>query len=129
MKSPRQSSIPTQRLGFTLIEVLFATIILVGGMLAMSSFLGNVINKNGNNENRTTATVIGQEKIEELRNSMFQTNLVAVTGTDTPVTGFTRSWSVDDTINPHTVIVTVVWDGLGDSQVRLETYLNDFNDY
>lgn len=53
--------------GFTLIEVLIASVIIAMGLLAMSTFLGNYVQKNGQNKHRTMATVLAEEKIEELR--------------------------------------------------------------
>jgi len=53
--------------GFTLIEILVASVIITFGMLAMSTFLGNYVSKNAQNEHRTMATVVAEQKIEELR--------------------------------------------------------------
>jgi len=54
--------------GFTLIEVLIASVIIASGLVAMGVFLGNYVNKNAQNEHRTMATVIAEQKIEQLRN-------------------------------------------------------------
>ena len=53
--------------GFTLIEILIASVIIASGLVAMGVFLGNYVNKNAQNEHRTMATVIAEQKIEELR--------------------------------------------------------------
>ena len=151
--------------GFTLIEVLIASVIIASGLVTMGVFLGNYVNKNGQNEHRTMASVIAEQKIEELRTralgnveifdvttkppTVIYTN-GDLTSADSSSTGvapnmvtaldangdvlgatgaagevYTLSWRVDDTNNPHTVSVTVTWDGIGNSQVTLATLVND----
>lgn len=136
--------------GFTLAEILIAVVIVSFGLLAMSTFLGNYVQKNGQNEHRTMATVLAEEKIEELRtkalgridtNSDFDLvaadsdtvgvaidadgNVLGATGTSGEI--YTLTWSVEDTNNPHTITATVTWDGIGNSQVVLMTMVNDDN--
>ena len=53
--------------GFTLIEILIAAVIIAFGLVSMSAFLGAYVQKNGQNKHRTMATVIAEQKIEELR--------------------------------------------------------------
>ena len=146
--------------GFTLIEVLIASVLIASGLVAMGVFLGNYVNKNGQNKHRTMATVIAEQKIEELRtralgnvvipgtpayingdltaaadssSANVAPNMVTALDADGNVLGatgtagevYTLSWVVADTNNPHTVTVTVVWDGIGTSQVVLATLVND----
>ena len=134
--------------GFTLIEVLIAAVIIVMGFLAMSTFLGNYLQKNGQNKHRTMATVIVEQKIEQLRTKALGTVATAtdgdLTSADSDATGraidadgndlgaagtagevYTLTWDVNDTNNPHTVRARVVWDGIGNSQVVLMTLVND----
>jgi type II secretory pathway pseudopilin PulG len=54
--------------GFTLIEILIASVIIFMGIIAMGTFLANYIQKNGQNKHRTMATVIAEQKIEQLKN-------------------------------------------------------------
>jgi prepilin-type N-terminal cleavage/methylation domain-containing protein len=139
--------------GFTLIEILVAALIITFGFLAMGTFLGNYVNKNAQNEHRTMATVLAEEKIEELRtkalgptvvdttNTVDHFDLVAAdsdtvgrsidaNGNDIGVSGtagevYRLIWTVDDTNNPHTITSTVSWDGIGNSQVVIITLVND----
>jgi type IV pilus modification protein PilV len=139
--------------GFTLIEVLIASVVIASGLLAMGVFLGNYVNKNAQNEHRTMATVLAEEKIEELRTKALGPTVVDTTNTvdhfdlvaaDSDATGrsldangndigaagtageiYRLIWIVDDTDNPHTITATVTWDGIGNSQVSLTTLVND----
>lgn len=116
--------------GFTLIEVLIAVAIISFGMLAMGSFLGAFVTKNTNNERVTMATSYAQEKIEELRSQALSTDLTSADGATETLTGsggtYTRVSVIDDTINPHTITVTVSWVDTGsNSQVVLATLVND----
>jgi prepilin-type N-terminal cleavage/methylation domain-containing protein len=101
--------------GFTLIEVLIATLVIVFGMLAMGTFLGSQVNKNSKNERKTYATVLAQGKIEELRNQALVTGVSSADdGNDTTTTTagpFTRTWTIDDTTHPllDEITVEVVW--------------------
>ena len=115
--------------GFTLIELLIAAMIITGGMLTMASFLGNLMNKNASNERKTMATVIAEEKIEDLRNDALKIDLNdANDGTDTITTqagNFTRTWDVDDSVDPNQITVVVDWAGAGNSQLTLVTLVNN----
>ncbi len=116
--------------GFTLIEVLIATVVIVFGLLAMGTFLGGQVNKNSKNERQTYATVLAQGKIEELRNTALVTGVSSAdNGTDTTTTiagPFTRTWTIDDFTHPllDQITVQVVWTaavGTGNSEVTLTT--------
>ncbi len=116
--------------GFTLIEVLIATVVIVFGLLAMGTFLGSQVNHNSKNERQTYATVLAQGKIEELRNTALVTGVSSTdNGTDTITTTagpFTRTWTIDDVTHPllDEITVTVDWDaamGTGNSEVTLTT--------
>ena len=114
--------------GFTLIEILIAAMIITGGMVTMASFLGSLVNKNATNERKTMATVLAEAKIEDLRNTGLTTSLTAAThnGTDTITTDagpFTRTWTIDDSVSPKEISVTVDWAGRGNSQFNLTTLL------
>ena len=144
--------------GFTLIEILIASVIIASGLVAMGVFLGNYVNKNAQNEHRTMATVIAEQKLEELRTKALgdvvildtapSTTVVYTNGdltsADSDTTGraidadgndlgvagtagevYTLTWDVNDTNNPHTVRARVTWDGIGNSQVVIETLVND----
>ena len=116
--------------GFTLIEVLIAAIIITFGMLAMTTFLGSLINKNSINQRQTIATLIAQDKIEDLRTTALTGDLTASTTTETinvPGAGgdFTMTTTIDDSSNPNQITVVVDWVGEGSSQFTLVTLIND----
>ncbi len=115
--------------GFTLIELLIAALIITGGMVTMASFLGNLVNKNATNERKTMATVMAQQKIEDLRNDALKTDLTAANnGTEAITTDagpFTRTWTIDASSNPNLITVVVDWEGRGNSQFTMVTLIND----
>jgi len=120
--------------GFTLIEVLVAAVILTFGMLAMGTFLGNLVNKNSINERKTMATLIAQDKIENLRRQALKTDITSGDNsvfpheTITTAAGpFTRSWTIqEDFANLSDQITVVVdWEGQGKSDFTLTTLIND----
>ncbi|MDH5764134.1 MAG: prepilin-type N-terminal cleavage/methylation domain-containing protein [Nitrospinota bacterium] len=116
--------------GFTLIELLIAAVIITGGMVTMASFMGGLVSKNSFNERKTMATVLAQEKVEELRNDALTTDLTAANNsTDTittPAGPFARAWTIDASSNPNLITVTVSWQGTGgNTQARLVTLINN----
>jgi len=123
--------------GFTLIEILMASVVIVFGLLAMGTFLGSQVNHNSKNERKTIALTLAQQKIEELRNTALIAGVSSANnGTDTllaSTTGagdFTRTWTIDDVTNPNLDLVRVIvdWDagrGTGTSQIELTTQLSN----
>ena len=113
--------------GFTLIEVLVASVILVFGLLAMASFLGNMVSKNAANERKTTATVLAEEKIEDLRNDALQIDLTAADNSTDTIGLYTRTWTIveDFASLSDQITVLVDWDGAGNTQVTLTTLINN----
>lgn len=115
--------------GFTLIELLIAALIITGGMVTMASFLGSLVSNNASNERKTMATVIAQQKIEDLRNDALKTDLTAAdSGTDSITTDagpFTRTWTTDASSNPVQITVVVNWEGRGNSQFTIVTLVNN----
>lgn len=79
------------RNGFTLVEILVAVFILVVGILGVISVATTVINGNAFGKRITTATVLAQEKMEELKNTAYAS---VVTGSDTQESIYTRTWTV-----------------------------------
>ena len=117
--------------GFTLIEVLVAALIITFGMLAMGTFLGNLISKNSSNERQTMATLIAQDKIENLRRQALKTDITSAdNSTDTISTAagpFTRTWTIVEDFADLSDQITVVvdWEGQGKSDFTLTTLIND----
>jgi type II secretory pathway pseudopilin PulG len=117
--------------GFTLIEVIFAAIIILFGLLTMASFLGSLMSKNSNNERKTIATAIAEEKIENLRGDALTVDITnANSGTDTVTTAagtFTRTWTItEDFVGlADQVSILVDWDGAGNTQITMVTLINN----
>ena len=116
--------------GFTLIELLIAAMIITGGMVTMASFMGSLVSKNANNERKTMATVMAQQKIEDLRNDALKTDLTTSTGTETITTygvPFTRTWTVTEDFTGllDQISVVVDWEDRGNSQVTMVTLINN----
>ena len=97
----------------------------------MASFLGNLIIKNSNNERKTLASAIAEEKVEDLRGDALTVDITnANSGTDTiatPAGTFTRTWTItEDFVGlADQVSVFVDWDGTGNSQITMVTLINN----
>ncbi len=117
--------------GFTLIELLVAAVIIVFGLLAIATFLGNLVGKNSANERKTIATVLAEEKIEDLRNDALKIDLTAAdNGNETITTAagpFTRTWTIveDFASLSDQITVLVDWEGRGKSEVTLVTLISN----
>ncbi len=117
--------------GFTLIELLVAAVIIVFGLLAIATFLGNLVGKNSANERKTIATILAEEKIEDLRNDALKIDLTAAdNGNETITTAagpFTRTWTIveDFASLSDQITVLVDWEGRGKSEVTLVTLISN----
>ena len=89
------------------------------------------MSKNAANERKTMATMIAEEKIEDLRNDALKIDLTAADNSnDTVATGagsFTRTWTIVEDFAGLTDQVTVLvdWEGVGNSEVTLITLINN----
>jgi prepilin-type N-terminal cleavage/methylation domain-containing protein len=95
--------------GFTLIEIIAASFILVIGMGMVGTIISSLVNANFHSLRHTQAVTLAQNKIEELINDGYSSpkldedsyenplNPVGETGDTTGV--FTQTWDVDD-VNP-----------------------------
>jgi type IV pilus assembly protein PilV len=97
--------------GFSLLELLIGLVILAIGILAMSGLQITAIKNNYFSQSLTQATILAQDKIEELKNSPYA-NLID--GVETKIisgTQFIRKVNVteDPGNNIKKVIVTVQW--------------------
>jgi len=61
--------------GFTLLEMLIATILLSFGLLAYASFSGNLVMQNTKDERKTLAITYAQEKLEDMKNDALDAAL------------------------------------------------------
>ncbi|MEW6161755.1 MAG: prepilin-type N-terminal cleavage/methylation domain-containing protein [Nitrospirota bacterium] len=119
--------------GFTLVEVLIALAILSIGLLALAGLQVVVIKANAGSKNLTSAVILAEAKIEELKrngfgsltNGNFQdpNNPVNETGQAGGI--FTRSWVIDNyfgSADMKQIIVTLTWtDSLGNHNIPVTT--------
>ena len=129
--------------GFALIEALVAMIVMSFGMLAVAGFQVNLSLNSDVAKQRTEATRLAQQKMEQLRTfdtlTVFGNKLVSSTSTSpatqetiTTNTTFTRSWAVTSPNIPDTgrsATVTVAWtDRAGNpEQVQLVSHISATN--
>lgn len=112
---------PTPEAGFTLIEVLVATLVLTIGLLSMAQLLGISTVMHADARQASTATQLAQTKIDELL-KLNLTTAAAVQITpvspdslttnvagyfDTPQVGVTRRWRVQAGPAANTRLLTV----------------------
>ena len=95
--------------GMTLLEILVAVTVLCVGLLAVAVMFPTSSSNIDYGGKMSKATALAQEKIEEFRNTSFDS---IASGNDAP-TGFTRTWSISDAgttpFRLRTVTVTVSW--------------------
>ena len=114
--------------GFTLMEVLVAMVILSVGLLGTAALIIGIINSNKLSNRISTATVLAQDKMEEIKSDGY-TGADAKAGTE-PYGGvdFPLYKRITDVApgNPAAdmkkITVTVYWDS-DNSQVELQTIL------
>jgi prepilin-type N-terminal cleavage/methylation domain-containing protein len=86
--------------GFTLIETLITTAILVSGLVAVALLFSYTARTTLNNEKRTTATFLLYDKMEELKSSKI------TRGGFDDIDSFRRVWQIESTY-PRKVTVLV----------------------
>jgi len=112
--------------GFTLIEVLIATTLLVIGISIMSSFVAKLTSRNFHSHRHTQAVIIAQNKIEELINEGYESPLLdevdnyanplnPVTATGDSSGMFYQYWTIND-LHPipksKQIVSKVQWDSM-----------------
>ena len=115
--------------GFTLMEVLVAMLILSVGLLGMAALITGIINSNKLSNRISTATVLAQDKIEEIRGVGYA-GADAEAGTEDyniipnyPLYKRTTAVAADDPAAlMKKITVTVYWDS-DDHSVVLQTIL------
>ena len=126
----------TNECGFTLIEVLIAIVLLVVGFMAFVQLRGKIIFTNTNNMEKTIATTLAQDMLEDIKefvdngallnpaNTLASPTWAANVWTANPGgenlnaqgtggTRYNRSWTIspDGTIpNLYTITMTTSWD-------------------
>jgi type IV pilus assembly protein PilV len=102
--------------GFTLIEVLFAMIIICVGALGLAMMQGTTVQANSYSDQLTHATALAQDTIERL--NALNLDSMAGGGTETNIDEkgnaggpFTRTWTVTNNSQySRRITVTVSWD-------------------
>lgn len=115
--------------GFTLIEVLIGLIILAIGILAIAGM--QIVSVKGNffSSNVTQATILGQEKLEELKNTPYSSadlNIGEHNEGTLSSTIFSRKYIVAALgSSMKTVAVTVEWLDKTNHKISLNTILSE----
>lgn len=122
----RKKSIGVNEDGFTMVEILIATVLIVFGMLAYIQFSGSIIDQNEHSKKTTVAVNRAQEKLEDLKRQALTGVLNDTTGTDTVDTVYTRTWSVTNggSGNLSTLTATVTWEEETPRSVSLKTLIS-----
>ena len=130
--------------GFTLVEVLVATVILTIGLVAMAELMAITLRMQMLGKNETAAIRLVQSKIDELVAVSFTdaatSSTVAIGGSltsdvatynDAPVSGFKRRWEIaaiagETRVRTLTVrVIPTVNDRRTNAQVQLTTIIRD----
>jgi len=96
--------------GFTLLEILVASLIFVVGMMGVLTMFSSTTESNMAARKIMEASTYASEKIEELQNTPFSHLSQAGNGNDT-IGGMTRIYSTESTniADLKTITVTVQW--------------------
>jgi prepilin-type N-terminal cleavage/methylation domain-containing protein len=94
--------------GFSLTEVLISMTLVMAGLLALGHTMGKAIEGNYRTNQEGQAIAFALQKAETLRNVPFgHADLTTGTHTDTPASGFTRSWVVTTAGNTKNITLTL----------------------
>ena len=111
--------------GFTLIEVLVAMVILSVGLLGTAALITGIINGNKVSNRITTATVLAQDKMEEIKRIGYSSENEPRAVLSSPYNNYEREVTGLDVESPaanmRTVTVTVYWES--SKSVSLQTIL------
>ena len=118
-------SVLSRKNGFSLIEVLIALVLFAVGMLGVGAMQIGSIKGNSFSQEVTQATVLSQERLEELRKMDFDDSNLSNGHHDEGVLSgseFSRSYDVESTSTTlKAVTVTVQWTEEIDHSVSLST--------
>ena len=101
--------------GFTLMEVLAAMLILSVGLLGMAALITGIVNSNKLSNRISTATVLAQDKMEEIRSTGYAVAADDTEGystiSDYPLyKRITDVTAGDPAAGMKKIVVTVYWD-------------------
>ena len=111
--------------GFTLMEVLVAMLILSVGLLGMAALVTGIINSNKLSNRISTATVLAQDKMEDIKRIGYSAGNETRAFLSSPYDNYEREVTGLDVESPaanmKTVTVTVYWES--SKSVSLKTIL------
>lgn len=110
--------------GYSLIELLVAVTLFAISALGLATGVVMVVRSGALSDNLTRATILAQDKLEELTAS----DGPRVGGTDTPQPGFIRVWTIapdDPETGVARIDVSVSWEGRDSRAVSLVTVVNE----
>lgn len=115
------------RAGFSLIEIVFATIVFSVGVLALMQTFSCGIILSGDAERSKLALVVAQAKMEEIRNTLFAGLVDSAPAADPDFEGLTTSVNVAESTNPMRVDAIVSWTQRGiPMRIVLTTHRTDY---
>lgn len=113
--------------GFTLLEVLIATIILTVGIVALMWAFSSGIYAVGDIENVDSALNIAQAKMEQIKNTPFASLADSGPTADSNFPNFNLAVNVAEGQNPMQVDVTVAWQVKGgQTSITLTTLVANY---
>ncbi len=145
----RSRTIVTGKQGATILEILFAIFIIVTTLLGLSGMTVTVMRSGSTSDLRDSAINLAQDKLEELKNALFSSSVLADVNTTNnsdlestsnfdyqvanlnelgkPGGIFTRTWNIADNSpksGMKTLVVIVTWaDRVGSHRVSFRTIL------
>lgn len=114
--------------GFTLIELMLATLLLVGGVAVCTFFMSRGIFATTDVENMEQGVALTQEKLEQLRGASFSSIVSESKASISGWPGFSREVVVTQPSGTNNdfkqVVVTVTWETTGgELSTSLATYV------
>jgi type IV pilus assembly protein PilV len=121
-KFPLMRRLHNNNSGFTLMEVLVAMVILTVGLLGMAALIAGIINSNKLSNRISTATVLAQDKMEDIRRMKYLDVAPEPSSIITDYPLYKRKVAVATLTGMKKITVTVYWDA-DDHSVALQTIL------
>jgi type IV pilus modification protein PilV len=126
-------------IGFSLIEVLIAVVVLIVGVIAIGSLQTHVTKGTTFAEQQAEALTIAHQKLDELRNYTSLTGYQSISSSSSPASilgrnvTFRLTWSVTDsadtTLPYKTIDIRVTWTDQNNitHEVRLTSIIGEFD--